>query len=316
AAAHAQHMISHIYVALGYWDETVEANEKSFAVSEDRLRRKGRPIYDRSHHALHWLEYGYLQQGRYRDALRTMGLMDDDAKASGTEDNLWYHAMMRAGWLVETGRWKDLPPALPTDGVSLSAAAAGIFTQGWSSLLAGDRPGAEKALAEMRERSRSAAEKAKEAEAGSSDNSRNLSSDFHTADVLAKELEGLIAWDAGDRDRSIDLLRAATAAEDAMPYEYGPPVVVKPSHELLGEKLYDLGRYEDAWTQFAASLDRGPRRVLSLLGKARAADRLGKSDDAAETWKTLAEIWKKADPDLPALEEVRKMAPEPKRAAL
>ena len=29
AASHAQHMISHIYVALGHWEESVDANVKS-----------------------------------------------------------------------------------------------------------------------------------------------------------------------------------------------------------------------------------------------------------------------------------------------
>ena len=35
----------------------------------------------------------------------------------------------------------------------------------------------------------------------------------------------------------IELLRQATAIEASMPMEFGPPVIVKPSHELFGEAL-------------------------------------------------------------------------------
>ena len=107
AASHAQHMISHIYVALGRWVETVSANEQAFAVSEDRAREKDLPIHSRNHHALHWLEYGYLQQGRYKDALRQLAIMEDDAKANPVARTLWYFAQMRAAYLVQTERWDE-----------------------------------------------------------------------------------------------------------------------------------------------------------------------------------------------------------------
>ena len=56
AASHAQHVISHIYVALGRWKDSVTANETSFAVAAERRERKGLGVDALNFHALHWLD--------------------------------------------------------------------------------------------------------------------------------------------------------------------------------------------------------------------------------------------------------------------
>src|SRR2546422_10607549 len=53
--------------------------------------------------------------------------------------------------------------------------------------------------------------------------------------ILEKGLRALLRQADGAEDDAVALLREATALEDAMPLEFGPPAVVKPSHELLGE---------------------------------------------------------------------------------
>ena len=60
-----------------------------------------------------------------------------------------------------------------------------------------------------------------------------------------------------------------------MALSYGPPNPMKPSHELLGEILLEVGRSKEAVEAFQKTLERVPRRALSLLGLARAAKRSG-----------------------------------------
>ncbi|MGH9465481.1 MAG: hypothetical protein ACRD0X_07515, partial [Thermoanaerobaculia bacterium] len=116
AATHAQHMISHIFLALGDWTGNVAANEKALAVSEERLRRLGLPQHDRSHHSLAWLAYGYLQQGRWAAARERLATMGADLEAApGVPNHQWYYAHMRAAWLVETQRWAEAPRRGPFD---------------------------------------------------------------------------------------------------------------------------------------------------------------------------------------------------------
>ncbi|MEO1628238.1 MAG: hypothetical protein AAFV25_24025, partial [Bacteroidota bacterium] len=61
-AAHALHMPSHIYVAMGMWDEVVQSNIASWEASVNRKERKELDNKALNYHALHWLMYGLLQK--------------------------------------------------------------------------------------------------------------------------------------------------------------------------------------------------------------------------------------------------------------
>ena len=301
-ASHAQHMISHIYVALGSWDEVVTANEKSFAVSEERARRKGLPIHRRNHHALHWLEYAYLQKGRYRDVRRTLEVMEHDARQHSSPIHRRYLGQMRAAYLVHTRDPQDAPASIDTTGIELAAAAAYLFASGMSALLAGDPAAAENVLAHLRSLRQSAQKTANK----DPNNVYALNSprNIKVATVMEKELNALLRFKEGKPEEAITLMKEATAGEDSMSLEYGPPDVVKPSHELFGEMLLELNRPAEARRQFELALDRAPRRALSLLGLARAAARLGDAETAQRTYAELRQIWNQADADLPELREV------------
>ena len=90
---------------------------------------------------------------------------------------------------------------------------------------------------------------------------------------LELQAEVLLAGPDG-ADSAVALLRRATALEDGMAYAFGPPFVVKPSHELLGEVLLGLGRGAEATREFEAALRRAPGRSAALRGmeRARAAE--------------------------------------------
>jgi hypothetical protein len=55
AAPHALHMPSHIFTRLGYWDESIEMNRRSAAAS---------PAPNEAVHAMDYMVYAYLQEGR------------------------------------------------------------------------------------------------------------------------------------------------------------------------------------------------------------------------------------------------------------
>src|SRR5215468_2836716 len=68
AVPHALHMPSHIFTRLGYWDESAATNLKGWEVSEADVRRAGESGAYRDFHNLTYLEYAYIQLGRFRDA--------------------------------------------------------------------------------------------------------------------------------------------------------------------------------------------------------------------------------------------------------
>ena len=92
-------------------------------------------------------------------------------------------------------------------------------------------------------------------------------------EIQALEIAAAASAAGGDLDESIATMRRATALEEAMPVPPGPPPVIKPSHEMLGEILLRAGRREEAAQQFATSLFRHPGRALSAQGAEQAARR-------------------------------------------
>jgi tetratricopeptide (TPR) repeat protein len=334
AAAHALHMPSHIFLALGMWDEVAAANEASWAASEARRQRLRLPIEERGYHALSWLQYAYLQQGRFRDARQLLAAMAADAAASGSERTREHLARMQAAWRIETRRFQaevgDLPDLA---GLGDDVAAAALFAHGLAALRSGDPGGAHRDLAMIDARLDAATDArlgavtdarldaVTEARLGAATDDPSRRS----AAVLRAELAALLLLDgrtpagagggASEMERqgreraALAAIERAAAEEDATSYEFGPPVVVKPAHELAGDLLLDLGRPAEARRHFEQALARAPRRSLSLLGLARAANHIGDTAAARRAYADLARSWRQADSDLPELAEIAAAEP-------
>src|SRR5205807_7358769 len=100
-------------------------------------------------------------------------------------------------------------------------------------------------------------------------------------------------------------LRKAAAQEDALPFEFGPPEIEKPSRELLGEVLLGTGQANEARHEFELALKRTPGRSVTLLDLARACRASGDSAAATSAYRQLATTWRNADSTIAAVREVR-----------
>jgi tetratricopeptide (TPR) repeat protein len=305
SATHALHMPSHIFLASGMWPEVVSSNEASWKASLDRTQRQKLSADAHSFHALSWLGYGYLQQGRWADARRTLATMEEDARASGSEKSRTHLVSMRAAYAVATGRWSEAA-RIPVSADDLSSRNLNRFIDGLAALEAGDRKEARRALESM------ASGPGAGAAGHSHGGARSYPSSGKTTDaVLARQLEAKILFSEGQTDRALALAMEAAALEDAMSFEFGPPDIVIPSHELLGQMLLAAGRPAEARKQFEASLARAPRRAASLLGLARAAAKAGDAAAARIAYSELSEVWSRADADVTGLAETRRGASAP-----
>ena len=142
SAAHALHMPSHIFVQLGMWDDVVASNIVAYKAAVDLAEAKNLPRGREDFHTLSWLQYAYLQQGKFDEAQKCV----DQAKAVADKDTAPNvrdgYASMKARQVVETAKWEKL--ALPTGAVKDGGApgydgsAAYVLAAGLSAAKLGD----------------------------------------------------------------------------------------------------------------------------------------------------------------------------------
>jgi tetratricopeptide (TPR) repeat protein len=295
-AGHALHMTSHIYLALGRWDDVLDANLKAHATM---------PSGRLSGHGAHWIEYSLIQLGRYRDADRWLDSMVRQAR-TGPErlrSDSWNAAViMAAANIVDTHRYDRKPALMRADPKYFDADSyteaivdlgAGYFGIGLAALQRGERDSANSILAEIRKLHTSSAGDAKKA------TSRGY------VEVMEKTLCGYMAWKDAKLDEALRIFEDAANQEASLPMPFGPPVGIKSPRESRGELLLEMKRPADAKVEFEKALARAPLRISPLLGLARAERALGHAKESRKYYGQVRDIWHSADPDVPELAEVR-----------
>lgn len=265
-AGHAQHMVSHIFNAAGNWAASERANINADAVVDRQRQAKGLPSTHCGHYN-EWLAYALMQQGKDAgpivrgcaaearaeiDEGRDLGAIGGWSSANSS------HADIAVRWGIESGEWPtmlDWP-----DDKFLKAR----FDIAYGQLLAArtDAAAAGAALNEM-ERLHALLIEAIPAEMP------------HETEIpgwnwrAIVQGRALVVLAGGDEAAGLAMLAEAAAGEAAMPTAFGPPMIKKPSYELLGEELLMRGRSMEAADAFRKSLELAPRRKRSLDGLAR-----------------------------------------------
>ena len=277
-AGHAQHMTSHIFLALGMWTDTVEANVAAIAAVNRRRAADGRKPVGCGHYPS-WLGYAYLQLGDMQSAKNALDAcraameaalptehpahsMDPDESTTSS------YADMRLRYLLETGDWSGEVAAwsLPANagpGAQLDFA----FARALGEIAQGHLDAGRAALAELEAVARAAvAMETKRNDPDPTDRVRPR--------ILLDEAQGLMAEKQNQLAKAEGLLRQAVALETALPVAFGPPTVEQPAHELLGAFLLRHGRASEAGVEFEKALAAAPGRRLAQFGlqaSARAA---------------------------------------------
>lgn len=262
SAAHALHMPSHIFVQLGMWEDVVQSNIVAYKAAVDLADAKNLPRGREDFHTLSWLQYAYLQQGKFDDAakqLATAKAVADKFDAPNVRDG---YAAMKARQVVESGKWEKLPltagPVRDGGAPGYDGSAAYLLAAGMSAANLGDVAAANVALEKL---------KTMRAQAESGSNAYRA----RPFAIMEKEVGALIAAAQKNNAEVERLLKEATAIEMALDAPSGPPEPIKPSFEVYGEWLLAQGRAKDAATQFQQSLLRMPNRRAALQGLAKTA---------------------------------------------
>ncbi len=255
---HALHMPSHIFVRLGYWEETAEWNERS---AEAALRQLEEDGHASAHyiHALDYMMYAYLQMGdeeKAKETLRKVQGIDEMWPASFAAYNI---AAPQARYYLEQQMWEEAARLEPGKPAVLSwedfPAAEAIFyyARGLGAARSGDLEQAEIDRDEIRKRVETlrAADDAYWA---------------YMTEALGKAVEAWILYEQGETEKALPLMSEAADLEDSMDKHPTTPGEVLPVRELYADLLLKEERFEQAKAAFEASLQRTPNRRNALAG--------------------------------------------------
>ncbi len=287
-AAHAQHMTSHIFVALGLWDDVVAANLRALKVASFASVDTDEMSREESHY-FYWLQYARLQQGRTTDAEDLLKFLHERLDKSPSPRERAYYGAMFARYIIDTEDWNAATKWAVAASIEIPTTHY-YFAQAFAAIKLGQLEGVQQIIDQVRP---------------SGQGNPEIVLNKPEIEVLHLELEALMALANGNGDTAVTLLRQAVAMELKMPFKYGPPRLIKPTGELLGDVLLELGQTREAVQAYQDQLSRTPQRTHSLLGLARAASAHGDESTSGEAYHRLFEIWHDAEITLPAIDEVR-----------
>jgi hypothetical protein len=292
SAPHAQHMPSHIFVRLGLWDETIAANQRSVAAGLEYARAQHMDgVSPDEFHALDYMIYGYLQEGRDSLARRALAeglavttLLSRDALVTN-----YNRVAMEARVPLERGDWAAAA-ALPVRAAGQGGIGEALahFTRGIGAARSGDTAHARVEL--------SALATIAAALAGQPG--------YNWSRIVGIEQQAVAAWlllAAGDTTAALREAQAAAVREDVTAKHPVTPGELLPARELEADLLLTAGQYAGARAAYEAALRREPGRARSLFGAARAAELSGDPGAARAQYQAFLTLMEHADGARPEL---------------
>ncbi|CAF1112151.1 unnamed protein product [Rotaria sordida] len=298
---HAQHMVTHIYLRLGFYQQTLIGNLESDEVEIDNHRQ---------YHSIEFLHYVYLNMGRRSIALQFL----ENLKPLFSLDIFYkmQYGIMYNRHIVETQDYQfafDNPFDLINcsecqslgDRFWLYQINSGlILVKGFSTIKNDQQYNSTRIQQYIQQLTEMAIQ-------------LNQSQPTLSISILAMkfQLEAFhqfyrIATTNDEKNLALKYAQIASELELSVnPPSYGPPIdPVKPSQELYGELLLENKQYEKSIEQFLNVMTYFPNRTLTLLGLARANSALNKTNSARFYYSRLiTDMFYKSDFGLPWYDE-------------
>ena len=277
AAAHAQHMPSHIFTRLGYWQESISSNIESGRVAKDAA-----DFHDQLH-SMDYLVYAYLQLGQDSKA---KAVLDNMNTVTGfTETFLpgpYALAVSPARYAIERGDWKAAAELQVRPSPLANVQAITYFARALGAARSSNPEAARIDIAKLAE----LRDKLRDAKDGYWSEQVDIQRQVATAWVLYAE---------GNRNDALNAMSAAADAEDKTEKHPVTPGVPKPARELYGVMLLDSGNAKEALTAFEATLMKEPNRLGAYVGAAVSAEKAGDQAKAKDYYEKIVAIADGAD---------------------
>ena len=267
ASPHALHMPSHIFTRLGLWDESIASNLVSRQKAHDYVIKQDPQMVSFDElHAVDYLVYAYLQEGRDADAKNLVAMVASVKKLDNLNFAAAYAiAAVPARYALERREWKEAAALTVPRNISFEkfpyAEAHIHFARAIGAARSGDLLIAHQATARLESLQRTLVEQ------------KNV----YWADQVEIQRLGAAAWLAHAEKKDADALRMAqeAAAIEARTEKHPvTPGAIVPARELLAEFLLETGRPAEALTEIDRDLASAPNRKNALWLRARAQNQV------------------------------------------
>lgn len=272
-AAHALHMPSHIYVALGMWDEVISSNIASWNASLKRKEAKELDNDALNYHAFKWQMYGHLQKGEFKKAKELVKDMQSYCYVLPSAKAVAHLVMMKGAYFNETNAWDDplFQDTVDYTQLAIQIRAARTYTLARHAFANGNSKKIEELIEDLTMGIGLATNEAltgtdNMCSGGSYGKGRATHLHVNRAEVMKLEMQALHAMLTKDEEAAENFLKTAVILEENTSYMYGPPEIVKPSHELYADWLMEKARYKEAEKFYKKVLNRAPKRLLVMQG--------------------------------------------------
>lgn len=312
ASAHAQHMPSHIFIRLGYWQEAIRSNLDAKAAAKTFAVRNHLPgTWDEQLHAMDYLAYAYLQGAQDQQALTVLDELNKIRRVEPQSFKVAYAAAaIPARYALERRRWAEAAKLTLHPGTLAAfpwqrfrwAEAHLHFARAIGAARTGDATSARQEVEKLTTIQQALVE---------------VKGDYDWAKQV--QIERLIAsaWLAfveGKQEDSLRLMREAAELDDATEKHPVTPGAILPAREQLGELLLELKQPTAALQEFETSLRSAPNRFNGVYGAARAARLAANQKQAKSYYAKLVALCRQADSVRPELGEAKLFLRNPENA--
>jgi hypothetical protein len=253
SAPHALHMPSHIFTRLGMWSDSIASNRAA------RLAAHEQGDIDEEVHAMDYLVYAYLQEGRDREAGEVIQQLNQMQKLDEQDFIIAYASTaMPVRYAVERRQWIDAARIAPPWGAPPHVIAMAV----WARALG------------LARSNRTAEARVEIDRLHKIEKQLRVSGNEYWSTQVGIEATEAEAWQAqaqGNAASARDLLRKAADDEDAtekLPVTPGPII---PAREQLGDLLLEQNQPDLAVKEFHSALATAPKRRGAVDGLSRAA---------------------------------------------
>jgi tetratricopeptide (TPR) repeat protein len=281
AAPHAQHMPSHIYTRVGYWQKSIDSNIASVKAA------KAEKSVGNYLHAQDYMVYAHLQLGQDKQARIVMDEMMKETEFKATVFAADYAlAASPARYAAERGDWKAAAQLQVRPNAFEYVTAMSHFARALGAARSGNPEAAKTDVAKLAELST----KLREAK------------NAYWSEIVDIQRQVAAAWvlhAEGKHDEALKAMGAAANAEDKTEKHAVTPGPLAPARELYGEMLLDRGMAKEALAAFEATKAKEPNRFRGFLGAALAADKLGDRATAKSNYEKLLALVGEGKSDRP-----------------